>query len=245
MSAYAQVWGQYDYNAHHLAPPGCKCIIHEAPSERGTFAKHGTIGFYVGTVMNHYRCYNVFIPEIGGIQKGLTVDFSPKHVQMPTNTPEDRLAAALENIKTMTQGKYDDTNNAIEELRAILTPQEDSIQRPRVKIKYKKQKHDYAPPVNGPNQTVEHQIGTRIKKTIHGIPYRGQVMQYDPKRTLYWIEYEDVDYEELSHNEVENRKCGDHPHEKIQRFTRSSMKTTLQAASGKHEKKNQLINWYP
>ena len=227
LSAYAQVWGQYDYNAHPLAPPGCKCIIHDSPRERSTFAKHGTVGFYVGPAMNHYRCYEVYVPETGGIRTGLTVEFFPKHVQMPKNTPEDRLAAALEDIKTITQGQYDDTNSAIEELRAILSPPKDSIQPPRVKAHQKnpKEKNSLSPPAESKPKK-QYKIGTMMKKIIHGIPYRGQIMRYEPKHALYWIDYENGEHKELQNNEIEQHICEDHHHNKIRRFTRSAIKPT-------------------
>ena len=36
ISAYAQAHGNFDFNATPMAPAGCKVIIHDRPSERGT-----------------------------------------------------------------------------------------------------------------------------------------------------------------------------------------------------------------
>jgi len=48
LSAYAQLKGQFDFNATPMAPPGTKVIIHDKPKHRASWALHGTDGFYIG-----------------------------------------------------------------------------------------------------------------------------------------------------------------------------------------------------
>ena len=48
LSAWAQCNGQYNFNAHPIAPPGIPVIAHTKPGERGSWATHGVEGFYVG-----------------------------------------------------------------------------------------------------------------------------------------------------------------------------------------------------
>jgi hypothetical protein len=38
LSAYQQVWGNFDFNKSPLAPPGCKVVVHEGAMERGAWA---------------------------------------------------------------------------------------------------------------------------------------------------------------------------------------------------------------
>ena len=54
ISAYNQVWGNFDFSKTPLAPPGCKVIVHESPEARESFAPHGKIGYYIAPAMNHY-----------------------------------------------------------------------------------------------------------------------------------------------------------------------------------------------
>lgn len=102
-SAYNQIWGNFDFSKTPLAPPGCKVVIHESPEARESFAPHGKNGYYIAPAMNHYQNYEVYVKETGGIQTAATVEFFPKHVQMPQTSSEDRLAAALEDLKHVLQ----------------------------------------------------------------------------------------------------------------------------------------------
>ena len=67
ISAYNQVWGNFRYDKTPLAPPGCKVVVHKSPEKRASFAYHGTVGFYVGPAMDHYRCYQIYVPESNGV----------------------------------------------------------------------------------------------------------------------------------------------------------------------------------
>ena len=60
ISAWEHMNGPYNFDRHPLAPAGIKVAVHEKPNERGTWAAHATIGFYLGPAMQHHRCYRVF-----------------------------------------------------------------------------------------------------------------------------------------------------------------------------------------
>jgi hypothetical protein len=47
LSAYQQEWGNFDFNKTPLAPPGCKVVVHERAIERGAWACHGVVGYYI------------------------------------------------------------------------------------------------------------------------------------------------------------------------------------------------------
>jgi hypothetical protein len=49
LSANAQLNNIYDYNRNPMAPPGNKIIVHEKPSQQGTWATHGAQGWSVRT----------------------------------------------------------------------------------------------------------------------------------------------------------------------------------------------------
>jgi hypothetical protein len=131
LSAYQQVWGNFDFNKTPLAPPGCKVVVHERPMERGAWACHGVVGYYIGPAMKHYRNYNSYIPETHGIRTTNTIEFFPEKVDMPTTSTTDRLARATEDLVDILQKEHPATpylqhgtvvNDAIQQLTKIFTP---------------------------------------------------------------------------------------------------------------------------
>jgi hypothetical protein len=53
VSASAHLHGLRDYNKTAFAPPGCKIIAREKPSQRRTWAPHGQRGYSLGPEMHH------------------------------------------------------------------------------------------------------------------------------------------------------------------------------------------------
>ena len=53
-SAWEYLFGRFDYNKTPLAPPGMKVILHNKPSQRGSWDTHGVVAFYIGLAMHHY-----------------------------------------------------------------------------------------------------------------------------------------------------------------------------------------------
>ena len=45
LSTYACLFGLFDFNCTPLAVPGTKVLLHDTPSQRATFAPHGTEGY--------------------------------------------------------------------------------------------------------------------------------------------------------------------------------------------------------
>ena len=48
---------KYDFIAHPIAPFGTLVVVHDKPSERGTWDPHGVKGFYLGPALQHYRSW--------------------------------------------------------------------------------------------------------------------------------------------------------------------------------------------
>jgi hypothetical protein len=83
LSAYAQLSGAFDYNTTPLVPPGIKCIIHEKPGQRGSWAPHGIEGWYVGPAMEHYHCWTIHVTSTNSERIGDTVEFFPQYTKVP------------------------------------------------------------------------------------------------------------------------------------------------------------------
>ena len=98
LSAYMQLWGNFDFNKTPLAPAGCKTITHERANERGTWAKHGERGYFVSPTMYHYRNYRLYIPKTHSECVSNSVQFFPKH-PIPKISSTDRI---VETVKTLT-----------------------------------------------------------------------------------------------------------------------------------------------
>ena len=78
LSAYAALFGNFDYNATPMAPPGTKVLVHEKPGNRKTWAGHGTEGWYIGPSLEHYRCYKCYMPTTHSERNADTVEFFPQ-----------------------------------------------------------------------------------------------------------------------------------------------------------------------
>ena len=99
ISAWEQLNGPYDFNAHPLAPPGIiKVLAFESPIARESWAPHGRAGFYVGPASQHYRCYRVFIPETKRVRVVDTLSWHPSRLLLPGTSPIDDLSAATRDL---------------------------------------------------------------------------------------------------------------------------------------------------
>ncbi len=61
--AYEVIHGPYDWNRFSLALLGCKAVIYESPKTRTLWGSCGTNAWYVGLLLDHYRCNHYFVPE--------------------------------------------------------------------------------------------------------------------------------------------------------------------------------------
>ena len=94
LSAYAHWEGVYDYNAHPMAPPGCKVVVYETVDRRESWGEKGVLGWYLGPSFDHYRCHKVFIPRTNGERVGNSVKFFPHNCAAPQRDPRDEATRA-------------------------------------------------------------------------------------------------------------------------------------------------------
>ena len=52
--------GQFGFNKTPMVPPGTKVLIHDKPVQQKSWNPHGSEGWYLGTSLEHYRCYRVY-----------------------------------------------------------------------------------------------------------------------------------------------------------------------------------------
>ena len=94
MSAYMALEGAFDYNKTPLAPPGTKLVIHENPEKRSSWAAHGFDEWYLGPVVEHYRCYRVYANNTRAERNADTVNFFPQHTKVPRIAANDDVTTA-------------------------------------------------------------------------------------------------------------------------------------------------------
>ena len=104
LSAYAQLYGTFDYNRTPLCPPGCRALIHDSPGHRATWNAKGTDAWYIGPATNHYRCHRLYIPKTRSERISRTVDFFPHNCAVPFASPLDAATRAADSLATALKG---------------------------------------------------------------------------------------------------------------------------------------------
>jgi hypothetical protein len=98
LSAYAQIFGSFDFNRTPLAPPGTKVVVHVKPDKRQSWAPHGNTGWYTGPAMEHYRCYQIYVTKTQSYRISDTVEFFPHQVPMPKLSSADAAQQAARDL---------------------------------------------------------------------------------------------------------------------------------------------------
>ena len=98
ISAYEDLFGPYDYNAHPLIPPGTKLVIHEKPSQRGSWSPRGIDGWYLGPSLQHYRCHRVYCNHTSAERITDTVHLFPHYGNLPNITAQDAAILTSESL---------------------------------------------------------------------------------------------------------------------------------------------------
>ena len=111
LSAHTEALGAYNFDAHPLAPPGTKVLVHETSEQRGTFDFHGTEGWYVGPASDHYRCHRCYLPKSNRERIAITVAWFPQNIPIPQVSTEDYLFQTASDMLHILKTK-DDTNSS-------------------------------------------------------------------------------------------------------------------------------------
>ena len=81
LSAHTVLEGFFDFNKTPLAPPGTRVVLHKKPSQRLSWDPQSTEGWYLGPVLEHYRCYRVFVNKSKAERVTDTIAFPPQKNQ--------------------------------------------------------------------------------------------------------------------------------------------------------------------
>jgi len=101
LSAHAYIFGEFNFNATPLAPPGTKIVAFISPEKRATWELNGEVGWYVGPSMHHYRCVQCYFPRPRDVRDCDTVEFFPHSIPFPEVKLKDHLKQAATDIVTL------------------------------------------------------------------------------------------------------------------------------------------------
>jgi hypothetical protein len=128
LSAAAYYHGMIDYNETDFAPPGCKIISHEKPSQWRTWEPQGQHGYSLGPGMHHYRSQNIYITSTARKRIVDALEFFPHNSPMPQISSTDRLLVAANDMTDALKHPHpdfqfttvgDDTITALSQLATI------------------------------------------------------------------------------------------------------------------------------
>ena len=134
LSAWEALCGKFDIMATPIAPLGMKVMVHDTPEKRGTWQVHGSVGFYIGRALLHYRCHNVWMKETRATRISNCLAWFPKLLKMPGSSQIEELTAAVTDVRnllknlagTPSRNLQPDVDSAISEqlrdVRALFSP---------------------------------------------------------------------------------------------------------------------------
>jgi hypothetical protein len=93
-SSFEVLYGEHDYNVNPFTPLGCAMEMHVIPAKQKTFGAHTKMGYYLGTLWEHYRCQEIWIMDTKSVRVGQTVFFKHKYLPQPAVTATDAVLRA-------------------------------------------------------------------------------------------------------------------------------------------------------
>ena len=112
------------YNAAPLNPASYRVLINEQVKNRQSWGFHAIEGFYIGTVILHYRNITVFPRKMRSIRTSDAVEFRHSYIIVPKVTPEDKVVDAIAKLETdliaILAPNSDDQLIVIEQIREVL-----------------------------------------------------------------------------------------------------------------------------
>jgi hypothetical protein len=95
ISAWEFFHGPFDFNKTLLGPVGCCVLIHAKPVTRCSWDFHAKEGFYIGLVLDSYRCFKLVKSDTKSQVISDTVKFRHAYHAIPTPTPADKIIHGL------------------------------------------------------------------------------------------------------------------------------------------------------
>ena len=105
LSAHAQIFWQFNYDTTPLALPGCKCVLHEKPSARGTWEIHSVNAYCTALQMIYCRHYDVRVEKTLAKRTSDNITFLPHNISMPNTVSKIEALERIEDLVKLLQCK--------------------------------------------------------------------------------------------------------------------------------------------
>ena len=105
LSAWAYLFGNFNFNRHPLAPPGTKVIVHTKKDDRKSWEYRGKEGFYVGPSMPNYRCVKCYMPQTRSMRITDTLTLVPHQIPIPNPSLEDHIKSTSKDLLLLLANK--------------------------------------------------------------------------------------------------------------------------------------------
>jgi hypothetical protein len=129
ISAYEGVChSKYDFLAHPLAPCGTLVLVHDPPETRGSFASHGSLGYYLGPALKHHRCFRVYVIDTQSERVSDSLAWFPAPLILPGSRPPELNCTSLDSLAAALTAVADSTDMA-EPLRRLTASAADIIRQ--------------------------------------------------------------------------------------------------------------------
>ena len=124
LSAWADMEGEFHFDATPIAPPGSEMLMHKNSNQRRTFGFNAKKAWYIAPCFQHYRTFKGIMASTGAERISDTVRFKHHAIAIPQLTPADRILEAARQldsaIKQQPKKAPMDELVAIELLRKVL-----------------------------------------------------------------------------------------------------------------------------
>ena len=101
ISAWAYLFGQFNYMVMPVVPLGIKVLAHDKPTNRPTWAIYRQEGWTIRPSLKHYRCIKCFFQPTRLVRNVDTVTFFPRDIPIPKVGLDDFLRQVAIDISTI------------------------------------------------------------------------------------------------------------------------------------------------
>ena len=105
-------------------------VAFEPPDKHNSWETHGTLGWYIGPALHHYRCWKIYVTKTAATRVCDTVKLFPKPLKMPILSSADTATRATLELTEALQHPHadipyapfsDNTITALKEISDIFT----------------------------------------------------------------------------------------------------------------------------
>ena len=98
LSAWAEIEGEYHFDATPIAPPGSAMLMQVKPVDRTTYGLNAKKAWYLGLCLNHFQSFRGILPSTKDECISDTVKFQHHAIAMLQLTPAERMLEATRQL---------------------------------------------------------------------------------------------------------------------------------------------------